>query len=299
MAIPEYQTVMLPLLKSLADGKERRMPEVMPAICAQFKMTEEEKSRPIASGKMPIVRNRLGWAATYMKKAGLIEQPRHGVFLITDRGKQVLAENPPQIDVQFLGRFPEFVAFRTIRRQKDPIVPESAEKTPEEALEAAYEQLSASLEADLLAAVTACSSEFFERLVVDVLVKMGYGGNRKDAGQAVGRSGDGGIDGIIKEDKLGLDTIYVQAKKWDKPVQRPEIQKFAGALQGVKARKGVFITTSSFSEGAAEYARTIENKIILIDGETLAALMVEHGVGVALSNVYEVKRLDTDYFEED
>jgi len=299
MAIPDYQTVMLPLLRLLGDGKERRMPEVMPTVCAQFKLTEEEQKKLVPSGKMTIIRNRLGWARTYLKKAGLIEHPRHGVFKITDRGRQVLAENPSRIDVQFLAQFPEFVAFRTIRHHKDPIAAETDDKTPEEALEAAYEQLSASLETEILAAVTACSAEFFERLVVDVLVKMGYGGNRKDAGQAVGRSGDGGIDGIIKEDKLGLDTIYVQAKKWDKPVPRPEIQKFAGALQGVRARKGVFITTSSFSEGAVEYARTIENKIILIDGETLAALMVEHGVGVALSNVYEVKRLDTDYFEED
>lgn len=298
MAIPDYQTVMLPLLKTLADGREHSMPEIVPIICRHFKLTEAENKQLLPSGKMTVIRNRLGWARTYMKKAGLLEHPRRGVFKITDKGKEVLASKPERIDVTFLGQFPDFQKFRAIRRDKDPIVTTSGDGTPEEMLDAAYEQMRASLEGEIVAAVLDASPEFFERLVVDVLVHMGYGGNRKDAGQAVGRSGDGGIDGIIKEDKLGLDTIYVQAKKWSNPIQRPEIQKFAGALQGVKARKGVFITTSSFSDGAVKFAADLENKIVLIDGEHLARLMVEYNVGVAPTIVYEVKRLDTDYFEE-
>jgi restriction system protein len=298
MAIPDYQTVMLPLLKLLADGKEYRMQELAPAICEQFDLSESEQKELTPSGKQTVIRNRLGWARTYMKKAGLIEHPKRGVFRITARGRQLLSENPDCINVQHLEKFPEFIEFRNTRRDK-PVVPEQDTKTPEEALDAAYEQLRASLEAEILAAVTSGTPEFFERLVVDVLVHMGYGGNRKDAGQAVGKSGDGGIDGIIKEDKLGLDTIFVQAKKWDKPVPRPEIQKFAGALQGVRARKGVFITTSSFSDGAVEYAHNIENKIVLIDGKMLAGLMIDHNVGVSDVAAYEVKRLDSDYFEDD
>lgn len=261
MAIPDYQTLLLPLLKLLADGGDHRMPELVPIVSTQFNLSEKEQKELTPSGKQTIIRNRLGWARTYMKKAGLIEHPKHGVFRITVLGKQVLAENPDRIDVQYLSRFPDFIEFRSIRRDKEqPVVRENDTKTPEEALDAAHEQMRASLEAEILAAVATGTPDFFERLVVDVLVHMGYGGNRKDAGQAVGKSGDGGIDGIIKEDKLGLDTIYVQAKKWDKPVPRPEIQKFAGALQGVRARKGVFITTSSFSDGAVEYAHNIENK---------------------------------------
>jgi len=233
-----------------------------------------------------------------MKKAGLIEHPKRGVFKITDRGKAVLADNPPRIDVKFLNQFPEFIKFRSLRHKKTPATIEPETRTPEEALDAAYGQIRADLEAEILSAVSAGSPEFFERLVVDVLVHMGYGGNRKDAGQAVGKRGDGGIDGIIKEDKLGLDTIYIQAKKWDNTVSRPEIQKFAGALQGVRAHKGVFITTSGFSSGAEEYAHNIENKIVLIDGQMLAGLMIDHNVGVASHDVYEVKKLDTDYFED-
>lgn len=299
MAIPDYQSLMLPLLTHLGDGKEHRMPQVLPILSEQLGLTEEEQKELLPSGKMTVFRNRLGWARTYMKKAGLIEHPKRGVFRITDRGKHVLAENPPRIDNKYLEQFPEFIEFKSIRREKEPTVTESDTRTPEEALDAAYEQIRADLEAEILASVSAGTPEFFERLVVDVLVHMGYGGNRKDAGQAVGRSGDGGIDGIIKEDKLGLETIYIQAKKWDNPVSRPEIQKFAGALQGVRARKGVFITTSRFSDGAVEYANTIENKIVLIDGQMLSGLMLDHNVGVAPGNVYEVKRLDTDYFDED
>lgn len=300
MAIPDYQTLMLPLLKLLADGSDHRMPELVPTICEQFNLTEKEQKELTPSGNQTIIRNRLGWARTYMKKAGLIVHPRRGVFRITDRGKQVLGEKPDRIDVQYLEQFPEFVEFRNTRRVKEqPVIPENDTKTPEEALDTAYEQMRASLEAEILAAVCAGTPEFFEHLVVDVLVHMGYGGNRKDAGQAVGKSGDGGIDGIIKEDKLGLDAIFIQAKKWDKPVPRPEIQKFAGALQGVRARKGVFITTSAFSDGAIEYARNLENKIVLIDGKMLAGLMIDHNVGVSAVATYEVKRIDSDYFEDD
>lgn len=300
MAIPDYQTLMLPLLKLLGDGRDHRMPELVPEISKQFGLTDSEQKELTPSGKQTIIRNRLGWARTYMKKAGLIEHPKRGVFRITARGQQVLGESPERIDVQHLEKFPEFIEFRNTHREKEQAsVQPDDQKTPEEALDEAYEQMRSSLEAEILAAVASSTPEFFERLVVDVLVHMGYGGNRKDAGQAVGKSGDGGIDGIIKEDKLGLDTIFVQAKKWDGPVHRPEIQKFAGALQGVRARKGVFITTSLFSDGASEYVQNIDSKIVLVDGKMLAGLMIDHNVGVSAVATYEVKRLDSDYFEDD
>ena len=225
------------------------------------------------------------------------------MFQITERGQQLLAKSPRHIDVGLLDQYEEFRAFRSRRRERaettiSPQEPEPiADQTPEDALAAAYVKLRKNLEADLLDQVKAASPAFFERLVIDLLVSMGYGGSRQDAGRAIGRSGDGGIDGITKEDRLGLDVIYVQAKRWDATVGRPEIQKFAGALQGQRANKGVFITTSEFSREAEEYASVISSKIILIDGESLAALMVDHNVGVAPVGVYELKRIDSDYFE--
>ena len=238
-----------------------------------------------------------------MKQAGLIENPRRGAFRITDRGNGLLKENPSKIDIKLLERYPEFVRFRNRRRVKEGEKADlfvESEQTPEDSLVAAYEQLHADLEAELLQQVKEFPPAFFERLVVDVLVKMGYGGSYQDASRIIGQSGDGGIDGIINEDKLGLDVIYIQAKRWDSTVGRPEIQRFAGALQGKRARKGVFITTSTFSQSAESYVESIDSRIILIDGARLAQLMVEHDVGVSVVATYEVKKsIPTTFLEHE
>lgn len=306
MSIPDYQTVMLPLLCYLGDGLEHTLNESVDAVANEFKLTPEERIQFLPSGTSTVIGNRVGWARTYMKKAGLLESPRRGAFKITERGVQVLSTKPQRIDVKFLDQFPEFVEFRTVRGDGESAAGVSAAvaapvtvATPEEALEDAYDRLRSGLESELLQRVMSASPAFFERLVIDLLVRMGYGGSFRDAGQAIGRSGDGGIDGIIKEDRLGLDVIYIQAKRWESSVGRPEIQKFAGALQGHRARKGVFITTSSFSKDAYEYVDRIDSKIVLIDGATLTRFMVDSGVGVSLVTSYDVKRVDSDYFSEE
>lgn len=303
MAIPDYQTLMLPLLRSLKDGSEHNIGEVVDALSEEFGLSAPERQQLLESGQQTVIRNRAGWARTYLKKAGLIEATRRGYFRITERGKTVLASKPQRIDVKFLERFPEFVAFRALRHEEVENSVETTaapiDVTPEEALDRAYQRLRIDLETEVLEQVKSASPSFFERLVVDLLVRMGYGGTLRDAGQAVGKSGDGGIDGIIKEDRLGLDVIYIQAKRWDGTVGRPEIQKFAGALQGHRARKGVFITTSAFSADATDFASRLDSKIILIDGPALAKYMIDHNVGVSNSRSYDVKKIDSDYFSEE
>jgi restriction system protein len=301
MSIPDYQTLMLPLLKFLADGKEHNLAEATQVVADQYRLTAEERQILLPSGQQTIIRNRIGWARTYMAKAGLINTVRRGYWQISPRGKDVLSKNPERIDGQFLQQFPEFIAFRDLHHEKhtDPTETEVVSETPEEALGNAYQRLRSDLEADLLQQVKSASSAFFENLVVQLLVRMGYGGNLHDAGQAVGQSGDGGIDGIIKEDRLGLDVIYIQAKRWDTNVGRPEIQKFAGALQGHRARKGVFITTSGFSRDALDYAERIETKIVLIDGLTLVKFMVDNNVGVSTTQSIDIKKIDQDYFNDE
>lgn len=305
MPIPDYQTLMLPVLQ-LANSKE---PIVFGAaikhLAAKFELSSDELAEMLPSGRAPLFANRVGWARFYLKQAGLIESPKRGVFVITKAGSDLLAEGVSKIDTALLNRYESFRALRTKAKEMDggasePNPPTSeGDQTPEDALASAYQQLRRSLESDLLEQVKSMSPAFFERLVVDLLVAMGYGGSRGDAGRAVGRSGDGGIDGVINEDRLGLDVIYLQAKRWDGVVGRPEIQKFAGALQGQRADKGVFITTSGFTKEAREYVQLISTKIILIDGERLASLMAEHNVGVSRVGHYEIKRIDTDYFEEE
>ncbi|MDH4079901.1 MAG: restriction endonuclease [Nitrospira sp.] len=303
MAIPDYQTVMLPLLQFLKDGKEHNIGEVVNSLAAEFKLSTEERQQFLGSGQQTVIRNRAGWARTYLKKAGLLESTRRGFFRITEQGRSVLALKPGRIDVKYLEQFPEFVTFRELRHDRaDEVaapINSSTDATPEEALDTAYARLRLDLEGELLDQVKSASPSFFERLVVELLVRMGYGGTLRDAGQAVGKSGDGGIDGIIKEDRLGLDVIYIQAKRWDSTVGRPEIQKFAGALQGHRARKGVFITTSSFSSDALDFASKIDSKIVLIDGPALAKYMIDHNVGVSPARTYEVKKIDSDYFNEE
>jgi len=263
----------------------------------------------LPSGQQAIFDNRVGWARTYLKKAGLLETPRRGFLKITERGLKVIENSPNEINVEFLSQFPEFITFRTLRYTKPDAVGVEAglisahlpdeKRTPEEYIGIGYDLLLKDLVYDLLERIKQCSPDFFEKLVVELLVKMGYGGSIQDAGKAIGRSGDEGIDGIIKEDKLGLDIIYIQAKKWESSVSRPEIQKFAGALQGQRARKGIFITTSSFSKDAVEYVSKIDNKIILIDGEQLSKLMIEHSVGVSRISSFDIKKIDSDYFLEE
>lgn len=306
MAIPDYQTLMLPVLKLASDCKEHKFSQAVEDLSDQFNLTTEERNEILPSGSQAVFTNRVGWARSYLKQAGLLLSPRRGFFIITQKGTDLLATNPSKIDKSVLERYPEFIEFKN--RKKDEGENESnvesstdgdSTLTPEDALASAYKKLRLDLESEILSAVQEASPSFFERLVVDLLVKMGYGGNRQDAGKALGKSGDGGIDGIINEDRLGLDVIYIQAKRWDGVVGRPEIQKFAGALQGQRARKGVFITTSSFTKEAKEYASLIESKIILIDGEQLSKLMAEHNVGVSTVGQYEVKKLDSDYFDNE
>lgn len=304
MSIPDYQSIMLPVLRFMADGGDHTRPEATEFLATKFALTLEERDELLPSGNGPRFRSRVGWAITYLKKAGLLESSRRGVFRITAHGKEIINENPERIDRSYLRRFPEFVEFLNISRASKEEMPETetpdslAEETPRESLETACQTLRASLAQDILDHVLSCSPAFFERLVVELLVNMGYGGSRRDAGKSVGRSGDGGIDGIIKEDRLGLDAIYIQAKRWQNPIGRPEIQKFVGALQGQRAKKGVFITTSSFTPDAIDYASRVDTKVVLVDGKQIADLMIDFDVGVSVEASYVVKRIDSDYFEE-
>jgi restriction system protein len=302
MAIPDYQTCMLPFLRHLGDEKEHSLRDAEEALAERFNLTPAERAELLPSGQQGIFKNRIGWARTYLKKAALISAPRRAVFKITERGMQTLASNPSRIDAKFLEQWPEFVEFRDISKpgteQVQPIELPLMTTTPEEAIELAYQGLREQLALELLSRILSCSPTFFEQLVVELLVKMGYGGSRRDAGERIGQTGDGGIDGIIKEDRLGLDTIFIQAKRWQGSVGRPEIQKFVGALQGQRARKGVFITTSVYTSEAIDYASRIDTKVVLIDGKQLSALMIDFDVGVSASASYVVKRVDSDYFEE-
>jgi restriction system protein len=302
MTIPDYQTCMLPFLKYLGDGKEHSLRDAEEALAEQFELSSAERAELLPSGQQGIFKNRIGWARTYLKKAALLDAPRRGVFKITERGIQALASNPVRIDAKYLEQWPEFIEFRdtskplgeSVQRVDLPLT----KTTPEEAIELAHQGLRLQLGQELLSKILSCSPTFFEQLVVELLVKMGYGGSRRDAGERIGQTGDGGIDGIIKEDRLGLDTIFIQAKRWQGSVGRPEIQKFVGALQGQRAKKGVFITTSSYTAEAIEYVSRIDPKVVLIDGKQLAGLMIDFDVGVSAFASYVVKRIDSDYFEE-
>jgi restriction system protein len=302
MSIPDFQTTMLPLLQYTADQKEHSFHEAVDALALTFHLTDEEREELLPSGRQATFDNRLNWASSYLKHAELLESTKRGYFRITQRGMEVLQRNPTKINIDFLMQFPEFQEFRATRKEKGAIAGSAIEitsiQTPEELLEDGYQKIRQELAQELLNRVKACSPRFFERLVVELLVMMGYGGSIKDAGEVIGKSGDEGIDGTIKEDRLGLDVIYIQAKKWEGTVGRPEIQKFVGALYGQRAKKGVFITTSSFTREAEDYARNIDSKVILIDGKRLAEFMIDFNVGVAAVTSYEIKRIDSDYFTE-
>lgn len=301
MAIPDYQETMLPFMRLAGDKAEHSLRETIDILANEFKLGEQERRELLPSGQQEVFENRVGWARTYLKKAGLIQTTRRGYFRITDRGLEVLKTKPEKIDSKFLTQFDEFRAFKALRHERsneEEAEIDSQQGTPQEALEQAYQNLRSELAAELLAQMKQSPPSLFERLVVELVVKMGYGGSRKDAGQAIGKSGDEGIDGIIKEDRLGLDIIYLQAKRWEGTVGRPEIQKFAGALQGQRARKGIFITTSDFSREALEYAAKIESKIVLIDGEQLAQMLIDYNIGVTPVSNFEIKKIDLDYFSE-
>ena len=313
MAIPDIQSIMLPLLELAGDGDTHQLGEAVDVLADRLRLTNEERRQRPPSGQATRFYLRVANARSrHLKRAGLLEDPGRGQFRITELGQSVLEIKLPRIDLEFLRKLKESPDpeefLRKLKESPDagagegqpsPAAEPPADVTPEEALQDAYETLRDSLAADLLDQVMRSSPAFFELLVVDVLVGMGYGGSRKDAGEAIGRSGDEGIDGIIKEDRLGLDIIYIQAKRWESKVGRPEVQRFAGALQGKRARKGVFITTSSFTREAEEYADRIETRVILIDGKRLAEFMIDHGVGVRTDATYRLKRIDADYFPDE
>ncbi|HUQ94352.1 MAG TPA: restriction endonuclease [Bryobacteraceae bacterium] len=296
---------MLPILKVTADGKEYSLVELRERLSGLMGLSDADLEEKIPSGIQSKYSNRVYWSTVYLSKAGALSRVRRGVVAITDRGRQLLAQNHPKITVKLLRQFPEFTEFYKGDSSEGTDEPASplakvthGVETPEERLESSFKELRASLASELLDTVKKSTPAFFEDFVVKLLVAMGYGGSVEDAGRAVGKSGDDGIDGIIKEDKLGLDVVYVQAKKWtDTVVGRPVVQSFAGSLEGHRARKGVMITTSTFSQDARDYVQRIEKKIVLIDGKQLAELMIEYDVGVAVAKTYKLKKLDNDFFE--
>jgi restriction system protein len=301
LPIPDFQTLMRSLLEFASDGKEHSLAEARERLADVFKLSEEERKALLPSGKQPRFTNRVAWAKVYLGQAGALDSPKRGHFRITDRGLTLFKDGPQRITIKDLEQFPEFQKFRAaVRTHKEESGEgEENEQTPEEMLESAYQKFRDGIASELLTRVKGSSPEFFEHLVVELLLKMGYGGSHKEAGEAIGRAGDEGVDGIIKEDRLGLDAIYIQAKKWEGSVGRPEIQKFVGALHGKRAKKGVFISTSTFSADAINYVDKIDPKVVLIDGSRLAELMIDFNVGVTPSATYETKKIDSDYFSEE
>jgi restriction system protein len=302
MAIPDFQSIMLPLLRLIEDGKEYTNSELLEKLEKYFSLTEQEKNTLLASGRQKIFVNRVAWAKSHLKQARLLESSTRGVYKITERGKKLLGMGPEKITAKYLMNYPEYKEFRTGKSDVDKHVMElngEEEKTPQEYIDFGYAKMVQQLSSELMETIGKSSSFFFEKLVMDLVLAMGYGGSQNEAGALTGKSSDEGVDGIVNEDKLGLEVIYLQAKRWDGVVGRPELQKFAGALLGKKARKGIFITTSTFTKEAQEFSKSIDAKIVLIDGKRLTELMIEHNVGVSVLQRYEIKRLDSDYFSED
>ncbi|QDU82622.1 Mrr restriction system protein [Polystyrenella longa] len=302
MAIPNYQKCMRPLLEMISDGESYRMRDLVERIADHFTLTAAERQQLLPSNTQTIISNRTHWAKTYLKKAGLVDSPVRGVSKITDEGLKLLQSHSGEINTTVLAQYDSFNEFKqtsTTATDESAEEDSASDETPEEALETADRLLRDSLASDLLEKALSCSPQFFEQLVVDLLVAMGYGGSVKDAGQALGKSGDGGIDGVIKEDKLGLDLVCIQAKRWQGTVGRPLVQAFAGSMEGFRARKGVLITTGKFSKDALDYIDRIERKIVLIDGLQLCQLMIEHNVGVSIARSYQVKKIDIDYFDSE
>jgi restriction system protein len=307
MPIPDFQSLLLPVLRAISDGSEHRMKDIIENLALTFNLTEDERKQLLPSERAFLFDNRVHWARFYLKKAGLVNTFKRGTITITKSGLDVIKKSPKAINLNFLRQFPEFNEGFTAKEDKtrtnvDEMTPNSNEiGTPEEILENAYLKIREALCQEILFKVISLSPNYFEKLVVELLVRMGYGGSLKDAGRVIGKSGDEGIDGTIKEDKLGLDIIYIQAKRW-KPgnvVGRPDLQQFVGALAGQGAKKGIFITTSTFSKEAKNYVPRNETKIVLIDGDMLANYMIDYNIGVTLQQTFEVKKIDSDYFEEE
>jgi len=305
LAVPDFQSLMLPLLKFSADGEEHTMQEAREGLAKIMGLSQEDLEERLPSGRQTTFANRVAWAKVYLTQAGVLESPKRGKLHISDRGRKILSEFPTRIDIKYLEQFEEFQEFRQAsnksRTEKvtHADAAQASSTTPEETLEQAYQQLRDEVANELLHLIKDNTPEFFEKLVVYLIVSMGYGGSVKEAGKATRKTADEGIDGVIKEDRLGLETIYLQAKRWEAAVGRPEIQKFVGALHGQRAKKGVFITTSRFSKEALDYVGQIDPKVVLIDGADLVQLMIDNNVGVGSAAVYEIKKVDTDFFIED
>lgn len=302
MAVPNFQSFFKPLLEIARDGNEHHLKEAREKIALQFKLSEQDLAERLPSGTQTKYENRIAWAKSYFIQAGVLISPRRAYFQITPRGNELLKQNLEKIDVKILNQFPEFVEFHKVKSEKDeePIdIIITDNETPEEKLHKAYQSIKLELANELLFKIKNNTPSFFENLIVDLMISMGYGGSKIDAGKSIGQSGDEGIDGIIKEDKLGLDVIYLQAKRWEGTVGRPEIQKFVGALHCKRAKKGVFITTGRFSDDAVDYVNTIDPKVILIDGKTLVNYMIDFDLGVTTQNHYKIKKIDSDYFSEE
>jgi restriction system protein len=313
--IPEFQTLMLPILKLATDGQIHTVQETINVLAKQLNLTEDDLNEWLPSGNQKRFYNYVYWAKAHLKMAGALENKARGQFQITERGMDILKENPSSVNIKYLinkyGEYRNLLAKNKISFSLDDELEISSVRiisshgivksdlTPDETMGQAYLNIRQSLEVEILEVLKSVNPSFFERIVVELLVKMGYGGSIQDAGKAIGRSNDGGIDGIIKEDKLGLDVIYIQAKRWETVVGRPEIQKFVGALAGQRAKKGVFITTSHYTKEAIEYASQMDTKIVLINGEKLSQLMIDYNLGVSVQNTYEIKKIDSDYFEEE
>lgn len=298
MSVPDFQSFFRPLLDLAADGREHSIQEARESISKAMALSEEDMNELLPSGTQRKFDNRVAWAKSYFVQAKVFESPRRGYFRITPRGQELHRQGHKRIDISILNQYPEFVEFHKARVTKEEETEPSSE-TPEETLQKSYESIRSDLASQIVQRITNNSPHFFERLVVDLMVSMGYGGSRADAGRSIGGTGDEGIDGIIKEDRLGLDLVYLQAKRWEGTVGRPEVQKFVGALHGKRAKKGVFITTGKFSDDAKKYVETIDPKVILIDGRMLAELMIDQGLGTTTTATYDVKRIDSDYFTEE
>jgi restriction system protein len=302
MSIPSYEELMFPVMRVLEDKQEVSIKYLVDKLASDLKLSEEELKEQLPSQNQSIFRNRVSWAKTYLKKAGLVDNTKRGYVKITDLGLEILAQKPSKIDNKYLTKFPSFEEFRGVIASSDQVIDVldcSSSNTPLEVIESSFRLLRAQLVDELLETISSCSPKFFENLVVDLMISMGYGGSNQEAGRAIGKSSDGGIDGVISEDKLGLDTIYLQAKRWKSTVGAPEIRDFVGSLVGKQSNKGVFITTSKFSFEALNYANSVQHKVILIDGNKLAELMIEYGVGVSKLKTFFLKKIDSDYFDED
>jgi len=298
MAVPDFQSFFKPFLDLAADGKEHSIQEAREVIAKVMALPEADLKEPLPSGIQTKFENRVAWAKSYFIQAKVLESPRRSIFRITQRGMELHKVGHKRIDIRILNQYPEFLEFHKAKSPKEE-EQEPSKETPEETLQKSYESIRGDLASQIVQRIANNSPQFFERMVVDLMVAMGYGGSRADAGKSIGGSGDEGIDGIIKEDRLGLDLVYLQAKRWEGTVGRPEVQKFVGALHGKRAKKGVFITTSKFSDDAKNYVETIDPKVILIDGRMLAELMIDHGVGTTTAETLHVKRIDSDYFTEE